>query len=54
MHWTTVNLHAFVFQTKVRLEMNLEKLRQQNMKDVEEKEQEMEDLRYSTQKKVVY
>lgn len=32
--------------------MNLEKLRQQHLKDTEEKDQEMEDLRYSTQKKV--
>ena len=39
-------------QTKIRLEMNLEKARQQHIKDTEEKEQEMEELRYSTQKKV--
>mgnify|MGYP000290691939 CR=1 FL=1 len=39
-------------QTKVRLEMNLEKLRQQHTKEIEEKEQESEDLRYSTQKKL--
>ncbi|KAL4224255.1 TRAFAC class myosin-kinesin ATPase superfamily [Mactra antiquata] len=39
-------------QTKVRLEMNLEKMRQQHMKDIEDKDQEMEDLRYSTQKKL--
>ncbi|XP_052268542.1 unconventional myosin-XVIIIa-like isoform X7 [Dreissena polymorpha] len=39
-------------QTKVRLEMNLEKARQQSLKEAEEKDQEMEDLRFSTQKKL--
>ncbi|XP_052800270.1 unconventional myosin-XVIIIa-like isoform X12 [Mya arenaria] len=39
-------------QAKVRLEMSLEKARQQSLKDVEEKDQEMEDLRFSTQKKL--
>ena len=32
--------------------MNLEKVRQQHIKDTEEKDEEMEELRYSTQKKV--
>ena len=32
--------------------LNLEKLRQQHIKDTEEKDKEMEELRYSTQKKV--
>ena len=42
-----------ISQAKVRLEMNLEKSRQQHIKEIEEKEQEMEELRYSTQKKVI-
>lgn len=32
--------------------MNIQNLRQQNMKELEEKEEELEDMRYSTQKKV--
>lgn len=39
-------------QTKVRLEMNLEKARQQSLKEMEDKDQEMEELRYATQKKL--
>lgn len=39
-------------QSKLRLEMNIQNLRQQNMKELEEKEEELEDMRYSTQKKL--
>ena len=41
-----------VIQAKLRLEMTAEKTRQQHSKELEEKEQELEDMRYSTQKKV--
>ncbi|KAK3084703.1 hypothetical protein FSP39_017720 [Pinctada imbricata] len=39
-------------QTKVRLEMNLERQRQSHMKEMEEKEEDIEEMRYSTQKKL--
>ncbi|XP_033748343.1 unconventional myosin-XVIIIa-like isoform X3 [Pecten maximus] len=39
-------------QTKTRLEMNLERLRQTHMKELEEKEEEMQENRYATQKKL--
>ncbi|KAK3595793.1 hypothetical protein CHS0354_025430 [Potamilus streckersoni] len=39
-------------QTKLRLEMNYEKMKQQQQKELEEKEEEMEELRFSTQKKL--
>ncbi|XP_048747756.2 unconventional myosin-XVIIIa-like isoform X4 [Ostrea edulis] len=39
-------------QTKIRLEMNLERAKQQHNKELEEKEEEMEELRYSMQKKL--
>ncbi|KAL3858074.1 hypothetical protein ACJMK2_012688 [Sinanodonta woodiana] len=39
-------------QTKLRLEMNYEKLKQQQQKELEEKEEEMEEMRFSTQKKL--
>jgi len=41
-------------QAKVRLEMSLEKARQQSLKEMEDKDQEMEDLRFNTQKKVTH
>ncbi|XP_021349921.1 unconventional myosin-XVIIIa-like isoform X6 [Mizuhopecten yessoensis] len=39
-------------QTKTRLEMNLERLRQTHIKELEEKEEEMQENRYATQKKL--
>nr|XP_022342428.1 unconventional myosin-XVIIIa-like isoform X4 [Crassostrea virginica] len=39
-------------QTKIRLEMNLERSKQQHNKELEEKEEEIEELRYSMQKKL--
>ncbi|XP_036369695.1 unconventional myosin-XVIIIa isoform X3 [Octopus sinensis] len=39
-------------QTKLRLEMNLQNLRQQHIKEIEEKDDDLEELRYSTQKKL--
>ncbi|XP_012936920.1 unconventional myosin-XVIIIa [Aplysia californica] len=39
-------------QAKLRLEMNLEKSKQQHVKDLEEKDEEMEEMRYKTQKKL--
>ncbi len=39
-------------QTKLRLEMAQEKLRQTHTRELEEKEQELEEMRASTQKKV--
>lgn len=39
-------------QTKLRLEMNIQNLRQQNMKELDDKEEELENMRYSTQKKL--
>lgn len=39
-------------QTKIRLEMNYERLRQQHQKELEDKDEEMEEMRCSTQKKV--
>ncbi|CAG5121919.1 unnamed protein product, partial [Candidula unifasciata] len=39
-------------QAKLRLEMNMEKLKQQHQKDVEEKDGEIEEMRYKTQKKL--
>ncbi|KAL5016328.1 hypothetical protein ScPMuIL_005917 [Solemya velum] len=39
-------------QTKLRLEMNIEKSRQHNLKELEEKEEELEEMRSSTQKKL--
>ncbi|XP_064618703.1 unconventional myosin-XVIIIa-like isoform X2 [Lineus longissimus] len=39
-------------QAKLRLEMTSEKQRQQHQKDLEDKDTEIEDMRYSTQKRV--
>ncbi|BFZ18652.1 hypothetical protein BsWGS_21691 [Bradybaena similaris] len=39
-------------QAKLRLEMNMEKFKQQHQKDLEEKDAEIEELRYKTQKKL--
>ncbi len=39
-------------QTKLRLEMNAEKTRQQHNRDIEEKETEMEEVRAAAQKRV--
>ncbi|XP_046371611.2 unconventional myosin-XVIIIa-like isoform X3 [Haliotis rufescens] len=39
-------------QGKLRLEMNLERSRQQHLKDLEEKDEEMEEMRFKTQKKL--
>jgi len=38
-------------KTKLRLEMAQEKLRQQHAKELEEKEQELENIKATTQKK---
>ncbi|XP_067682622.1 unconventional myosin-XVIIIa-like isoform X2 [Haliotis asinina] len=39
-------------QGKLRLEMNLERQRQQHLKELEEKDEEMEEMRFKTQKKL--
>ncbi|XP_055861175.1 unconventional myosin-XVIIIa-like isoform X2 [Biomphalaria glabrata] len=39
-------------QAKLRLEMNIEKSKQQQVKELEEKEEEIEEMRYKTQKKL--
>ncbi|XP_061197943.1 unconventional myosin-XVIIIa-like isoform X2 [Saccostrea echinata] len=39
-------------QTKIRLEMNLERSKQQHNKELEEKEEEIEEMRYAMQKKL--
>ncbi|KAH9524269.1 Unconventional myosin-XVIIIa [Bulinus truncatus] len=39
-------------QAKLRLEMNVEKSKQQHAKELEEKDEEMEEMRYKTQKKL--
>ncbi|XP_076453173.1 unconventional myosin-XVIIIa-like [Babylonia areolata] len=39
-------------QTKLRLEMNMEKMKKQHQTDIEEKEEELEDMRTKTQKKL--
>ncbi|XP_070204311.1 unconventional myosin-XVIIIa-like isoform X2 [Littorina saxatilis] len=39
-------------QTKLRLEMNMEKLKKQHSQELEEKEEELEDMRTRTQKKL--
>lgn len=44
--------NSFVIKTKLRLEMAQEKLRQQQVKELEDKEQELENIKASTQKKV--
>ena len=43
---------ASCVQTKLRLEMNMEKMKKQHNTDLEEKEEELEDMRTRTQKKV--
>ena len=43
---------TLLLQAKLRLEMATEKLRQQNAKELEEKEEELEEMRANTQKKV--
>lgn len=42
----------FLLQIKIRLEMNIERVKQQYNKELEEKEEEMEEFRYFMQKKV--
>lgn len=39
-------------QTKLRLEMNIEKLKQQHTRELEDKEEDLEEMRTKTQKKV--
>lgn len=42
----------FLLQIKIWLEMNIERVKQQYNKELEEKEEEMEEFRYFMQKKV--
>ena len=41
-----------MFQAKLKLEMAQEQMRQKHAKELDEKEEEMEEMRSSTQKKV--
>ena len=41
-----------LLQSKLKLEMAQEQMRQKHAKELDEKEEEMEDMRCSTQKKV--
>lgn len=40
------------FQAKLRLEMAQERVRQQHLKELEDRDQDLDDLRNSNQKKV--
>ena len=46
------NVCTFCQQTKLRLEMNMEKMKKQHSSELEEKEEELEDMRIKMQKKV--
>lgn len=45
-------MSAFVFKAKLRLEMEMERLRQTHSKEIESKDDEVEEIRQSCSKKV--